>query len=96
MLQNEFKLLLAQNYARILSERYIMAKGKVIKCPKCKSLDVAYFGGGGKKSRMAGAAIGGVLLGPIGIAGGLIGGGGSKKTQMRCNACGRTWSDKLK
>lgn len=56
-----------------------------IKCPKCKSTQIT------SKTKGFGlgkAAVGGILLGPIGLAGGLL---GSKKIKVVCLKCGKEW-----
>jgi len=54
-------------------------------CPSCGSTNVSAQ----RKGFGIGKAIGGaVLLGPLGLAGGLI---GRKKVEMVCAACGRRW-----
>ncbi len=56
-----------------------------IRCPKCNSTQIT----AGKKGFGLGkAAAGGILLGPIGLLGGLI---GSKKVKITCLKCGHTW-----
>jgi ribosomal protein S27E len=56
-----------------------------IKCPKCGSEQVA----GGRQGFAAGkAAVGTVLLGPVGLAAGLF---GKKKVMVGCLACGHSW-----
>jgi ribosomal protein S27E len=56
-----------------------------IKCPKCGSTQITAQ----KKGFGVGkAAVGGALLGPIGLAGGLIGSGDIKIT---CLNCGKAW-----
>lgn len=56
-----------------------------IKCPKCGSTQIT----ADKKGFGLGkAAAGGVLLGPVGLLGGLV---GSKKVMVTCLKCGKTW-----
>lgn len=56
-----------------------------IKCPRCNSTNVI----AGKKGFGYGkAAVGGLLVGPIGL---LAGGIGSKKTRMGCLLCAHKW-----
>jgi hypothetical protein len=56
-----------------------------ITCPKCGSSQIA----AGKKGFGAGkAAVGGLLLGPIGLLGGAI---GKNKVRITCLKCGHSW-----
>lgn len=63
-----------------------MAKQPPSKCPKCKKdntiepMSEREGGFSGKK-----AAIGGILLGPVGIAAGAL---GKKKVMYQCTECG--------
>jgi tellurium resistance protein TerD len=54
----------------------------VIKCPKCGSIQIT---AGNKGFGLGKAAVGGVLLGPVGLLGGLV---GSKKIIVTCLKCG--------
>lgn len=56
-----------------------------IKCPKCGSEQIT---GGNKGFGLGNAVKGGLLLGPIGLLGGLV---GSKKVMVSCLACGHSW-----
>ena len=56
-----------------------------LKCPKCGSVQ---FYAGDKGFGLGKAAVGGALLGPVGLLGGLI---GSKKTMITCLKCGHKW-----
>lgn len=54
-------------------------------CPKCKSDQIT----ANKKGFGLGkAAAGGLLLGPVGLLGGLV---GSRKVTITCLACGNSW-----
>ena len=56
-----------------------------VKCPKCGSSQIT----ADKKGYGLGKAVGGgLLLGPIGLLGGLI---GSKKVMVTCLKCGQQW-----
>ena len=56
-----------------------------IRCPQCRctqiTANVKGFG-------LGKAAVGGVLLGPVGLLGGLM---GSKKVKITCLKCGHSW-----
>jgi len=56
-----------------------------ITCPNCGSADVAMGEQGYSLKR---AAAGGLLLGPVGLLGGLV---GKKKAEYSCRSCGYRW-----
>jgi hypothetical protein len=56
-----------------------------IKCPRCASL---HLHAGHKGFGLGKAVAGGVLLGPVGLLGGVI---GSKKVMITCLKCGYKW-----
>lgn len=55
-------------------------------CPKCKAKNA--YNAGSKGFGLGKAAIGGVLIGPVGLLGGLI---GSNKTVITCLKCNHKW-----
>lgn len=57
-----------------------------VKCPSCGSFQVS---AGGKGFGLGKAAAGGLLLGPVGLLGGLL---GSKMTVITCLQCGYKWA----
>ncbi len=56
-----------------------------VRCPRCGSTQLTTKDRGFSLGR---AVQGGLLLGPLGLAGGLL---GSKKTMIVCLQCGREW-----
>jgi tellurium resistance protein TerD len=56
-----------------------------IKCPKCASTQLS---ANTKGFGLGKAAVGGVLLGPVGLLGGFV---GSKKVKITCLRCGHDW-----
>ena len=61
------------------------APGLHIKCPTCGSLNIAT---GEKGFGLGKAAVGLVLLGPVGLLGGML---GRKRAELVCQACGKKW-----
>jgi stress response protein SCP2/tellurite resistance protein len=60
--------------------------GDDLACPKCHSTNIRT----GKKGFGLGkAAIGGLILGPVGLLGGFI---GNNQLKLTCNNCGNAWS----
>lgn len=57
-----------------------------MQCPRCKS---DYVGSGKKGFGIGKAAIGGLVLGPVGLLGGFL---GANKMEFRCNSCQYKWS----
>lgn len=56
-----------------------------IKCPSCGSIQIS---AGSKGFGLGKAVAGGILMGPVGLLGGLI---GSKKVMVTCLNCGKQW-----
>lgn len=63
-----------------------MAEDSEVRCPQCGSNQIY----ADKKGFVLGkAAAGGLLLGPVGLLGGML---GSKKIIITCLKCGHKWS----
>ena len=58
-----------------------------VKCPKCGHMSVAPVGERTGGVSLGKAAIGGILLGPVGLLGGAL---GKKKVTYQCKKCGYT------
>ncbi|GEM_PF-142965 len=63
---------------------------EAIKCPQCQSTQITSQEKGFSLGK---AAAGGVLLGPVGLLGGVL---GSKKINVVCLNCGHSWSPDAK
>ncbi|MFJ7977200.1 TerD family protein [Peribacillus sp. NPDC096379] len=57
-----------------------------LQCPRCHSTNVRT---GQKGFGLGKAAVGGLILGPVGLLGGFI---GKNKLKLTCNSCGNSWS----
>ena len=66
----------------------VVTPGREILCPSCGSSSIASKGQ--KGFGLGRAAVGGLLLGPVGLLGGMV---GHKKSEMECRDCGRTFYD---
>lgn len=76
-----------QSFGNQPSNQYPLQSSRdEIECPRCKS---SYVTSGKKGFGIGKAAIGGLVLGPVGILGGFL---GSKKIEFRCNSCQYKWS----
>jgi tellurium resistance protein TerD len=60
-------------------------EGGRVTCPSCGSTQIT---ANRKGFGLGKAAVGGLLLGPVGLLGGLI---GSKKVTITCLKCGHAW-----
>lgn len=63
---------------------------KTIKCPRCKSLDVAFSGNDKKRFSIGKAVSGSFLTGNVGSLAGFAGKKGNKN-HWKCNECGTTF-----
>ena len=64
-------------------------KNNEVRCPSCGSTQITAKNQGFGLGK---AAVGGLLLGPVGLLGGVI---GSKNTKVVCLKCGREWTPSL-
>jgi stress response protein SCP2/tellurite resistance protein len=60
--------------------------GENVSCPNCHSTNIRT---GQKGFGIGKAAIGGLILGPVGLLGGFI---GKNQLKLTCNNCGKSWS----
>lgn len=60
-----------------------------IRCPKCGSNQ---FAAGNKGFGLGKAAVGGLILGPVGLLGGFVGSG---QVMLSCLKCGNRWQAKM-
>lgn len=71
-------------YIGIIRKVEVLVEKKVV-CPKCGNSSIS---AGNKGFGLGKAAAGGILIGPVGLLGGLI---GSKKVMASCLNCGNKW-----
>ena len=69
-----------------ISSRNSSSSNNSVKCPSCRSTQIT---ANTKGFGLGKAAVGAVLLGPIGLLGGVL---GSKKVIITCLNCGHRWS----
>lgn len=74
-----------QTFGAGASRTYGSARGDM-ECPRCHS---DYITSGKKGFGIGKAAIGGLVLGPVGLLGGFL---GANKMEFRCNSCQYKWS----
>lgn len=79
------EFLLNQNNIQEYGEGFLMPDDE-IRCPRCGSAQITAKN---KGFGLGKAAVGGLLLGPVGLLGGMI---GSKKIKVVCLKCGKEWS----
>jgi len=72
-------------YAAKHGRRQVENMSNEVKCPSCGSTQIS---AGNKGFGLGKAAAGGILLGPVGLLGGLV---GSKKVMVTCLNCGKQW-----
>lgn len=71
---------------------------KSVKCSKCGSINCTPLATKKKFSvgkGIVGGAIGGAILGPVGLVGAAAGLNGKKKVSMMCNDCGTIFEIKI-
>lgn len=66
--------------------------GSTLRCPKCYSPQVQVIDNGRRGFSVGKAAVGGALLGPVGLVGGALGKQG--KMRLHCVHCGHMWYQK--
>lgn len=73
------------NRTKVQQTARYQTEDKPLQCPRCGS---SQLHAGNKGFSLGKAAVGGILIGPIGLLGGLI---GSKKIMITCLKCGYKW-----
>lgn len=64
-------------------------KGRIIKCPQCKSKRIKILGIGDK---MVSGTMGGLIAGPIGVIAGVY----ETSNKFKCMSCGHWWKSRRK
>jgi len=79
-----FIIIIGARFSEYITPKTIGSNKKIqeLKCPKCNSTNLT---ANNKGFGLGKAAVGGVLLGPVGLLGGLV---GSKKAVFICLKCG--------
>ena len=84
--QQELRRRMDEANAEYYREQSYGPENNTIRCPKCGSTQITSKTQGFGLGK---AADGGLLLGPVGLLGGLV---GSKKIKVVCLNCGKEWS----